>query len=298
MTQGERKTAKYSMLASAFLLIVLAGLLAGCGGGAASSTPTTPTAASQSIPKITITARDFSFDIPSGIQPGYVDIKVVNTGSEDHQVQFARLNNGVTVDQLKEALKKSPEAALPLVTTNGGVSAIKPGQSQEVILNLAEGQYAALCFLAGQDNVSHTEKGMVSFFSVTGASNTSQVSAPQSDLDVILKDFSIGIPGTIQTGMQTIKVTNDGPQPHEMIFVKLAAGKTLEDVKQFFHSQTPSGPPPFEFVTGMGALEKGSTGWLRTTLEPGNYIALCFVPDPSSGKAHAELGMMTAFTVQ
>jgi len=32
--------------------------------------------------------------------------------------------------------------------------------------------------------------------------------------------------------------------------------------------------------------------------EPGNYVAVCFVPDPASGKAHAELGMITPFTVQ
>ena len=28
-----------------------------------------------------------------------------------------------------------------------------------------------------------------------------------------------------------------------------------------------------------------------------DYVTVCFVPDPASGKAHAELGMITPFTV-
>jgi hypothetical protein len=31
---------------------------------------------------------------------------------------------------------------------------------------------------------------------------------------------------------------------------------------------------------------------------PGNYMALCFVPDPTTGKPHFALGMITSFSVQ
>ncbi len=278
------------------LLLALAGILAACGESATTNPSTTPIA-TQSIPRITITTKDFAFDIPESISTGYVNVTVVNNGTEDHQAQFARLNNDATLDQFKEALKKGPEAALPLVTTAGGISIVKPGQSQEITLNLAEGQYVALCFLAGQDNVAHTEKGMIDYFKVTGPSNVGQVSVPKADIDVVLKDFTFGLPDTIKAGPLTLKVTNEGPQPHEMAIMKLAPGKTIDDLKAALQSQS-SGPPPGEFVGGAGALAQGSSAWFKTNLEPGNYVAICFVPDPASGKAHAELGMITPFSVQ
>jgi LPXTG-motif cell wall-anchored protein len=47
----------------------------------------------------------------------------------------------------------------------------------------------------------------------------------------------------------------------------------------------------------MGALMTGKSAWASLDLQPGDYIALCFVPDPASGKSHLELGMHTVFTV-
>jgi hypothetical protein len=293
---GKKHRVRWRWGVSVFLLLALIGILSACGESTASNSSSTPTA-TQSIPKITITTKDFAFDMPESISTGYVNVTVVNNGTEDHQAQFVRINDDVTLDQFKDALKKGPEAALPLVKTTGGISAVKPGQSQDITLNLAEGQYVALCFLAGKDNVPHTEKGMIDYFKVTGPSNVGQVSAPKADIEVVLKDFTFGLPGTIKSGPLTYKVTNEGPQPHEMVIMKLAPGKTLEDVKAALQSQS-SGPPPADFVGGAGALAQGSSAWLKTNLEPGNYVAVCFVPDPASGKAHAELGMITPFSVQ
>jgi uncharacterized cupredoxin-like copper-binding protein len=278
------------------LLLALAAIVAACGQSAATNPSGTPTA-TQSIPKMTITTKDFAFDMPESISTGYVDVMVVNNGAEVHQAQLVRLNNGVTLDQFKEALKKGPQAALPLVTAAGGISAVKPSQSQEITLNLAQGQYVALCFIAGKDNVPHTEKGMIKPFTVTGPSNVGQVSAPKADVDVVMKDFTFGLPSTLKSGPLTYKVTNEGLQPHEMAMMKLAPGQTIDDVKAALQSPS-GGPPPGDFVGGAGALAPGSSAWLRMSLEPGNYVVVCFVPDPASGKAHAELGMITPFTVQ
>ena len=33
------------------------------------------------------------------------------------------------------------------------------------------------------------------------------------------------------------------------------------------------------------------------TLQPGNYVAVCFVPDAKTGKPHYMLGMISSFTV-
>ncbi len=76
---------------SFLLLLALAGILAACGESAATNPSTTPTA-TQSIPRITITTKDFAFDMPESVSAGYENVTVVNNGTEDHQAQFARLN--------------------------------------------------------------------------------------------------------------------------------------------------------------------------------------------------------------
>ena len=65
-----------------------------------------------------------------------------------------------------------------------------------------------------------------------------QVSAPKAGIDVVLKDFTFGLPNTIKSGPLIYKVTNEGPQPHEMAMMKLAPGKTIEDVKASLQSQS------------------------------------------------------------
>lgn len=153
---------------------------------------------------------------------------------------------------------------------------------------------AVSCFLPSSDGVPHFAKGMVVPLTVTASS--ADVSEPKADISVILTDFAFTMPSQIRAGKQIWKVTNKGAQPHEIPIARLIPGKTLQDALRFL--QTSEGAPPFEFVGGLQAIDSGRTGWVVFDLPAGEYIALCFVPDPASGKAHMELGMITTFTVK
>ena len=55
-------------------------------------------------------------------------------------------------------------------------------------------------------------------------------------------------------------VTNNGPQPHEAMVVKLAEGVTVDDVFQAATaSAPPEGAPPFTSAGGIAALSPSST---------------------------------------
>lgn len=265
------------------------GVLAACGGSTNSTRAT--------IPSFTIVAKDYTFTAPQGLHAGLVALKLDNQGSEDHHAQLFRLNDGVTQHQFSDALHEGPDKALALGTTAGGPGVVAPGGQQEVMLDLPAGQYVMICLVSGPDGHMHAEKGMISFFTVDAASGQVQPSQPVADREVNLHDFGFSMPSTLNAGAQTLKVTNDGPQPHEMSLVKLADGKTIDDMRAFMSSGAPEGPPPFTSVGGMQAIAPHTAGWLKLNLQPGNYVALCFVPDPTSGKAHAELGMVMPFTV-
>jgi hypothetical protein len=282
---------KLALTAGIFALVLVS---VACG-------PAAPAAVVGKIPEITIRALDFSYTGPTQIQSGLVTMTLVNDGKEPHQAQLARLNDGVTMDQLMAALQQGPETALSLVTLAGGPNAIESGQSQTVTVNLPAGNYVLLCFISGSDDVPHLAKGMVAPLTVAAApagaaGAPNPATEPQSSGTVTLKDFKIEVPDKVQAGAQVWKVTNNGPEPHEFGLMRMDDGKTAQDFMAFM--QNPSGKPPFSSAGGLGAVSSGVTSWVNLDLRPGTYVALCFVPSPSTGKAHIELGMITSFTVQ
>jgi hypothetical protein len=48
----------------------------------------------------------------------------------------------------------------------------------------------------------------------------------------------------------------------------------------------------------MQGLSVNLSAFMVTQFTPGNYAAICLIPDPASGRSHLELGMIKEFTVQ
>jgi FtsP/CotA-like multicopper oxidase with cupredoxin domain len=237
------------------------------------------------VTNLAVEGRDYAFDAPDTVPAGLVAISFTNTGQEPHHAQLLRLKDGISLETFFAQLQGGPEAALALVTTEGGAGVIAPGQRAEVLVDLDPGTYVWICFVSSPDGAPHVAKGMIKPFQVTGRT-----------AEVRLRDFTFDMPATFSAGPVSVKVINDGPQPHEWAVVKLQPGKTLDDVLSY--EQNPSGPPPYDPAAGFQAIDAGGMGWVHMTFTPGNYIALCFVPDPASGKAHIELGMIMPFTVE
>lgn len=251
----------------------------------------TPSAA---IPNISVIGRDFSFDAPDTVPAGAVSITFTNEGAESHHGQIFRINDDVTMDQVTAAFMESPGAALALGEFYGGPGAIGPRGREEVIVDLPTGQYLFLCFIAGPDRVPHLAKGMIKSFTVVDSGTPAAAQA--ADAEATLFDFNFTLP-EFKSGPSIVKVTNEGPQGHEMNLLRLAEGKGLADVLAFFGGQV-QGPPPFAGIGGMQGLEVGGSGWIKLDLSPGTYVAICNIPDPGSGKSHAQLGMVAEFSVQ
>ncbi|CAN5698973.1 hypothetical protein BH10CHL1_BH10CHL1_49000 [soil metagenome] len=248
------------------------------------------------ITAITIKGSDFHFEAPAKVQAGMVSITFENKGQEAHHMQLVQLKEGVTIDQLLAVLPKGDAAMLALLKDiDGGVGPIEPGGSGRVTVKLAPGNYVLLCFMPSHDGVPHLAKGMVAPLTVVGEMPKQQAE-PVADGTVKLVNFSFVLPERIKAGAQTWMLSNEGTQPHEFALIKLAEGKTIDDLMAF--NQNPHGAPPFQNVGGFQGIEPGKRGWLHLDLTPGVYVAICHIPDPASGKAHSELGMMMPFTVK
>ena len=265
----------------------------------ASATPSGGSpAASSSAGELKIEATEYKFSAPTQVQAGVTRIVVDNVGKEDHQAEVAKIADGKTFADLTAALQQpDPSAALKLLSLNGGPTGVAPGAKGTTTSNLAPGQYAFLCFMQSADGVPHFAKGMIAPLEVTGTASNSPL--PTGDANLSLQDYSFGGLTSLSAGHHTVTVTNKGPQPHEATIVKLNEGTTVEQVQKYFTTTpTPSGPPPWTNAGGIAGIAPGTTASMEVDLAAGDYALICFIPDQSSGKPHAALGMVAGLKAQ
>ena len=245
-------------------------------------------------PVVTITATDFAFGAPDTIPAGLTRIRLTSEGQERHHVQLARLDRGRTVRELGDSLAGSKR--LPSwVTFMGGPNVPAAGEPSEVQVRLPPGLYALLCFVSSRDGVPHLAKGMLRELAVVAA-GAPILPEPQADVRLTLDDYDFAFTPWLTRGRRTIRVENNGPQPHEAIFVRLAPGKTVDDVLGWL--KNPDGPPPGDTFGGTMALQRGQVNLITAEFTAGDYALLCFVPDLGDGKPHVAHGMVRQFTVE
>lgn len=245
-----------------------------------------------------VVGNEYSFAGPGQLTPGWHYITFKNEGKEVHQLQFALLNDGTTADQFFASLKSDGDAALRFVTMTGGVAETAPGSSAVTLVDFNQpGTYVELCFVPNDKGVPHFALGMTGVVQVSGT--PSEVKVPTADVEVTMFDFGYTMPSTITAGPHVWKITNDGPEPHEMNVMKLADGVSFADVKQKLEDGGSAAEPSISgtLLGGAQGLQKGLVSYINYDLDPGTYILFCNIPDPKTGTPHVSLGMLASFTV-
>ena len=239
---------------------------------------------------VTVTATEFEFETDvESVPAGWVSInfEIPADAKEPHVVQIDKLEEGVTFEDYEKAWKEEDR---PPATSAGGAAGalgLEPGESQRVLVNLEEGEYAFICHVHG-----HHERGMMAPFTVTASEGETE--EPTGDAEIKTVDYDFVMPEGF-TGQGTFKVTNEGPQPHELSFVKLDA--TLAELEEFmakpnpFDADPPGGEEGLVEAGGVAAIEAGAVQYIDLDLEPGVYLMACFVPDAKKRQPHAFLGM-------
>lgn len=114
------------------------------------------------------------------------------------------------------------------------------------------------------------------------------------DATYVATEHTFNGPDTLTAGWTRLTLVNEGAEPHHMYVLQLDEGKTIEDV--FAALQSEEIPDWISFYGGVMTLMPGQSGSMVINLPPGNYIALCFIPN-AEGVPHAALGMVQAITV-
>ena len=234
-----------------------------------------------------VEAADYSFKAPDTLRSGVTTFHMMNGGKEIHQMVLIKA-------PLAAVQKMDPSAPPPAdLVVAGGPNAAAPGGTAEATLDLAPGEYTLVCFVPAPDGKPHLMKGMVRALTVTQGSSTAVLPAP--DLTIKLTDYAFGVADTLAAGHHVIRIDNDGPQQHELVFVKLEPGKTAEDFLKW--AEKLKGPPPGMPINGAGPMTAGLGNTVAVDLVPGNYAMVCFIGDVKDKKPHFMHGMVKKITV-
>ncbi|HEX6807074.1 MAG TPA: hypothetical protein VF118_03755 [Gemmatimonadaceae bacterium] len=262
-----------------------------------STTAAAPAPAAPNV--LTITATDYMFDAPAQIPAGFTTIRVVDSGREPHQAALLRLEQGKTYADFTAAIKAMGKQEGPppaWIVDAGGPNPPMPNGTSEAIEYLAPGTYAIVCFVPSPDGTPHIAKGMMRELTVTPATGTTAAAAPNADASVTLADYTFTDAAPLTTGHHLIRVTNNGPQSHEVVLIRLQPGKTGAQFAQWVNGM--KGPPPGALLGGIAAMAPGDTAYFPADLTPGTYAFVCFVPDRKDGKPHVMHGMVQDFEVK
>jgi hypothetical protein len=272
------------------------------------------------LPELRLTATADGLQAPAEVAAGTVLLVLDNQSENFVGVSLIQLPEGTSMEEAMMVLgpppapEGSPEAGAeaspaggeeemgpppPLfyeMTWGGGVFA-PPGVAGEIVVTLTPGQWVL---------ASDPESGMMPIsMTVTGEAPT-PVEVP-ADATVTLKNFSFELPADLAAGQQVWEVTNAGDdpqQPHEMFVTKTPRRLTLEEVEVLLALPEDELPPegypnPAEFqdIGGVAPISADQTVYFELNLEPGAYVAVCFMPEKESGEPHAMKGMIVVFEV-
>lgn len=277
MRRGMRHRTTHVMVAIATLLLVVGCSSDDSGRESTSGTnaaPTTTTAVPAPT-SLNVTSTDFAYALDTEtVAAGLVEVTQANEGEEAHQVTLMRLEDGQTTADVVEGLQ-GPEGDHFVADDAyfGGPTNTLPGESGAVTVELSEGDYAMVCFIASSDGESHYVKGMAGALEVV-ASDAPPVEPPTASDTVRMSDFTYDVPADF-SGQGVIEVVNDGPQVHELTIAT----------------------PDLSTGSGLAAIAPGATAYLPVDLEPGTYNFVCFVSDVDTGDPHFTEGMTLEVTV-
>jgi hypothetical protein len=263
-SQFARVAGRFRIVAVIALAVTLA---PSCGSDADTPSGNSQPEISQ---EVRITVTDESFEMPGGLESEPVSLTLQNDGKQLHRAFFARLNHGVTEEDVRRALSKGPDALFPLVTLAGNMPEVKAGAASEIGMLFPEGRYIV---------IDPEVKGPppMHFFEVSAAAGP-EVEEPADDYSIETGDFYFEISDP-SSGRATVEITNVGKQSHEVGIGRGANGEGEE-------------------VTTIFAPAPGGKMWASVTLKPDDYTLVCFLPDSKTGKPHVKLGMRNRFTVK
>ena len=111
---------------------------------------------------------------------------------------------------------------------------------------------------------------------------------------VVARDYVYDAPSTVQSGIATIQLVNQGTDIHHVTVQDLPDGKSVKD---FFDAIRATGRPPSwsRNVAQTGVVPSGGEAFIAFRMAPGRYVLSCLIP-AADGRSHVAKGMYQVIT--
>ena len=248
-----------------------------------------PATSRAALPKMTakLSKKSITLKGTNGLRAGRVELKVTGKGV----VEFAMFKHGYDARDFTEDLfrfgAKNDVKALKHALANtqmlGGVSG---GGTGTIVLPKA-GSYTPISMSGPRPILGRS-------FTV-GAVHKSRT--PKTDGTII------GVRGPGWGGSSTLpakgtflfKNKGNTGVPHFVLLQQVAEGTTTDQVLESLQGDEQGPPPPWAMQAGLetGSLSPGRSMTVDYDLPAGQYVVMCFFPDPKmGGMPHALMGML------
>jgi hypothetical protein len=124
---------------------------------------------------------------------------------------------------------------------------------------------------------------------------SSRAPRPPQVVRIVAREFTFDMPDTLPAGVTTMRLRNDGKEPHHVMLFRLDAGKGVRDVEAAL-AHDAAYPAWMHAVGGPNAVIGTRLATVTVTLAPGRYVAFCFIPSPDR-VLHSSKGMVKPLTV-
>lgn len=260
-------------------------------------------------PSVTVTARDYGFDVPPEIEGGVIRLTLQNSGKLKHEAVIVATGD-TPLDRLKQDLtpiargegKPTPD----YLRFQGGVSLVPGGTSEMAFLTLPAGDYVMVCTLTDADSLSdpagpppteaaqrlHYDLGMAVPFTVK---KTNTATMPPTDGTILARDWAFEVPSLVP-GFKVLTLRNDGQQDHSLAVAEFADGLDQAAATAAFEKllaadadhPAPDDTPIPENVAFAGPLSPGAQVTFPVNLKVHRtYVFACYMSDRAGGPLHA-----------
>jgi hypothetical protein len=267
--------------------LVASPLLLSPTGATASSGQATARAAAPHI-KAKLTKKTIKLSGVDGLRAGRVKMSVSGNGI----VEFAMFKKGYDVADFTKDVNK--------FGAKGDIKALKRALANTEILGGFAGGGSGTIVLpkAGEYTpFSIGDRGVVTGKTLVVKGPVRDTKAPSTDGKIIGKTGPAWGGASTLPAKGTFELKNKGNTgvPHFVVLQQVTEGTTTDQVLQALQSEEEGPPPPFILPAGMetGSVSPGRSMTVDYDLPPGQYVVMCFFPDPKmGGMPHALMGML------
>ncbi|MCA9859291.1 MAG: hypothetical protein KC438_06185 [Thermomicrobiales bacterium] len=173
-----------------------------------------------------------------------------------------------------------------------------PGTTASAIIDLAPGTWSVVLTSDGAEVAEPVLQ-----LTAAGEVPDGATDSIPTDLVVNLGEYVFDFPDNLPAGPQIWQLTNSHTVPHHLILFGADRLYTADEITGGLAALFMGTPPaedgfvPAAFVLGTSLISGGVSTWIEADLEPGYYVAICFLPDPGGEDPHAFMGMVDSFEV-